>query len=130
MTTSQESDAIALWQDALTLLAERNVAPATLAMLRSCQAVSFDGEKLTVSTNMGFAQRKISQQAPMIGECLEQAAFQPVGFEVILTHDSVRRPVQTGAEMSRSDNSSITSLRSTSTPFLSGVATTCPLSLI
>ena len=91
MTTSQESDAIALWQDALTLLAERNVAPATLAMLRSCQAISFDGEKLTVSTNMGFAQRKISQQAPMIEECLEQAAFQPVGFEVILTHDSVRR---------------------------------------
>ena len=73
MTTSQESDAIALWQDALTLLAERNVAPATLAMLRSCQAISFDGEKLTVSTNMGFAQRKISQQAPMIEECLEQA---------------------------------------------------------
>ena len=103
MTTSQESDAIALWQDALTLLAERNVAPATLAMLRSCQAVSFDGEKLTVSTNMGFAQRKISQQAPMIEECLEQAAFQPVGFEVILTHDSVRRPVQTGAEMSREE---------------------------
>ena len=103
MTTSQESDAIALWQDALTLLAERNVAPATLAMLRSCQAISFDGEKLTVSTNMGFAQRKISQQAPMIEECLEQAAFQPVGFEVILTHDSVRRPVQTGAEMSREE---------------------------
>jgi chromosomal replication initiator protein len=103
MTSSQESDAIALWEDALTLLAERNVAPATLAMLRSCQAVSFDGEKLTVSTNMGFAQRKISQQAPMIEECLEQAAFQSVGFEVMLTHDSVRRPVQTGAEMSREE---------------------------
>jgi len=103
MTSTQESDAIALWTDVLTLLAERGLPAPTLAMLRSCKAVSFDGERLVVSTNMGFAQRKIAEQTPVIEECLEQAAFQHVAFEVKLSHDTNPRPVETGAEMTREE---------------------------
>ena len=102
MDPTTDSDASILWQDVQTLLAERSIPAANLAMIKSCNAVSFDGDVLTISTNMGFAQKKIKQQAPLIEECLEQAAFQPVRLEVVLAHEPGRarartRPSRRGA---------------------------------
>lgn len=89
MDIVQDSDALILWNDVLTLLAGRNdVAPAMFAMLKSCSADSFDGETLNISTNMGFAQRKIVQHTAVIEACLEQAAFQPVHLHVALNPDT------------------------------------------
>ncbi|MBP3885323.1 MAG: chromosomal replication initiator protein DnaA [Olsenella sp.] len=103
MDPTLESDADILWRDVLTLLAERDVPAANLAMIRSCQATAFDGDTLTISTNMGFAQKKIKQQAPLIEECLEQAAFQPVHLEVALSHTREHAPIETKTEMTREE---------------------------
>lgn len=102
MEETQESDARALWGDALTLLGERNMPPATLAMLGSCTPRSFDGETLVVETELAFAQRKITQQATAIEECLGQAAFQPVRLDVRLAQANPAG-VETGAQVSRDE---------------------------
>lgn len=44
MDQSQQSDADFLWQDALTLLESEGLPAANVAMLKSCDPVSFDGE--------------------------------------------------------------------------------------
>ena len=103
MDPTTDSDASILWQDVQTLLAERSIPAANLAMIKSCNAVSFDGDVLTISTNMGFAQKKIKQQAPLIEECLEQAAFQPVRLEVVLAHDKAPSAIDTNTEMTREE---------------------------
>ena len=79
---STQDDALLLWNDVLTLLSQKNMPPAALAMLKSCEVVSFDGSTFRISTSLGFAQRKIKQQAPAIEECLSEAALQPVSLEV------------------------------------------------
>lgn len=99
MDPVQESDAKILWHDVLGLLASKSVAPATLAMLRSCDATAFDGSELHIATSMGFAQRKIVQQTPLIEECLEQAAFQHVSLVVELLQESAPAAIQTNATM-------------------------------
>ena len=103
MDPTTDSDASILWQDVQTLLAERDIPPANLAMIKSCNAVSFDGEVLTISTNLGFAQKKIKQQADVIEECLEQAAFQPVRLEVMLGHEKQTSSIDTNTEMTREE---------------------------
>ena len=97
MDPVQESDAKVLWHDVLGLLASKSVAPAALAMLRSCDATAFDGSELHIATSMGFAQRKIVQQTPLIEECLEQAAFQHVSLVVELLQESAPAAIQTNA---------------------------------
>lgn len=82
MELSQESDAEALWQDALDLLAERELPEATLAMLRNCQPTSMEGGVLRVETPMRLVARSVTKNTPMIEECLTQAAFEPMRLEV------------------------------------------------
>ena len=60
----------------------------TLAMIESCTPVSMDDESFHVSTTLGFAQRKITQQASIIEECLEQASFQHLSLVVDLVKDT------------------------------------------
>ena len=97
---STQDDALLLWNDVLTLLSQKNMPPAALAMLKSCEVVSFDGSTFRISTSLGFAQRKIKQQAPAIEECLSEAAFQPVSLEVELATQTRPRVVETSSEMS------------------------------
>lgn len=99
MDQSQQSDADFLWQDALTLLESEGLPAANVAMLKSCDPVSFDGETLIISTNLGFAQRKISQITPTIEECLEKAAFQPVTLQVTLSQDRTPVTIDTRSSM-------------------------------
>ena len=96
---STQDDAQVLWHDMLTLLAKKKVGPSTLAMLRSCKVAPFDGSTITISTSLGFARRKILQQAPIIEECLSEAAFQPVGLVVELSQAEGPQSVETIAQV-------------------------------
>lgn len=107
MDHEQDSDAQILWEDALRLLAERNMSPATLAMLRSCKAISFEEDTLHVGCAMAFAQRKIMEQTALVEECLEQAAFQPVTFVVDLVSTPQAKPMDTSAVLSEHEISEL-----------------------
>lgn len=102
MPSESQPDEIILWNDVISLLNERDFAPSLLAMLNTCKVESFDGQRMVVSTSLGFAQRKIEEQAPAIRECLEQAAFQPVDFLVILSNEK-HPAVQTVSRMTREE---------------------------
>lgn len=113
MDPVQESDAKILWHDVLGLLASKSMAPATLAMLRSCDALSFDGSELHVATSMGFAQRKIVQQTSLIEECLGQAAFQPVRLIVELLQESAPSAIRTSTTVTPDELSGLTEVQGT-----------------
>ena len=99
MVTNQDSDAALLWEDVLALLSTReDLNQSTVAMIESCVPVSMDDESFHVSTTLGFAQRKISQHASVIEECLEQASFQHLSLVVDLVKDT--RTVRISNEVS------------------------------
>ena len=99
MELVQDSDAAILWEDVMALLSARDdINHATLAMIESCTPTSMDDESFHVSTTLGFAQRKITQHAKIIEECLEQASFQPLEFVVDLVKDT--RTVHVSNEVS------------------------------
>lgn len=88
MVQSQDSDAAILWEDVLALLSARDdVNQAVVAMIDSCTPTALDGDTFHISTSLGFAQRRITQQAPIIEECLEQAAFQHLTLVVDLVKE-------------------------------------------
>lgn len=103
MYQENESDAAILWGDVLALLDHHGIPAASLAMIRSCQALSLDEEALHIGTNLAFAQRKIAQQAAVIESCLAEAAFQPLSLVVELVKDREARPVETGSTVTRDE---------------------------
>ena len=82
MELTLESDAEALWQDAMDLLTARNTPAALLAMLQNCTPTALDEGVLRVETPMRMVAKKVSKNADVIEECLEQAAFEPVRLDV------------------------------------------------
>lgn len=116
MYQETDSDASILWDDVLILLEQRGLPAATLAMLRSCRAISLDEESLHIATNLGFAQRRIAQQAHIIEECLLEAAFQPLSVVVDLVKDHDVRPIQTGSTITAAELSDMDLSISSSTP--------------
>lgn len=99
MEQSQASDAAILWEDVMALLSTRDdITQATIAMIDSCTPTSLDNDTFHVSTTLGFAQRRISQSAPIIEECLEQAAFQHLTLVVDLVKEN--RTVRVANEVS------------------------------
>ena len=88
MEQERQTDADILWSDVLSLLQQKEMAPSTLAMLDNCNPVSLVDGKLTVTTNLGFARRKIEQEQKTIESCLAEAAFQPITLEVTLSRNN------------------------------------------
>ena len=82
MDTIQESDLSDLWQDALSLLARKQLPEATLAMLRSCTPQSLEEGTLVLATDMRLVQKKALANQALIEECLTQAAFEPIAIRV------------------------------------------------
>ncbi|WP_455139382.1 DnaA ATPase domain-containing protein [Thermophilibacter sp.] len=82
MELSLESDAEALWQDTLDLLAARELPEATLAMLRNCAPTSMADGTLRLETPMRLVLKTVSKNTSLIEECLTQAAFEPMRLEV------------------------------------------------
>lgn len=89
MEQNQASDAAILWDDVMAILATReDINQSTIAMIDSCTPTALEGDEFHVSTTLGFAQRRISQNAKVIEECLEQAAFQHLTLVVDLVKDT------------------------------------------
>lgn len=87
MATDRKTDAEYLWGDVLQLLEERGLTPAIVAMLKSCTPEDLDDEQLTISTGMSFARRKIEQEQQTIEQCIQEAAFQPLKLNVVLSRN-------------------------------------------
>ena len=67
MELSLESDAEALWQDALDLLAQQQRLPeSVLAMLRNCTPVSMDDGVLKLTTPMRLVLKNVSKNAAVV----------------------------------------------------------------
>ncbi len=85
------TDAEALWADVITLLKERDMNAATLAMLRSCIPADLTEDSLIIETELSFARRKIEREQALIEECLSAAAFQPMTLDVHLGRNNSRQ---------------------------------------
>lgn len=79
---NMESDAQILWEDVVNMLEADGLAPSTLAMFKSCQAVDIDGNTLVISAGSGFVRRNVEKNAATIKAALERAAFQPMELTV------------------------------------------------
>ncbi len=84
MDITQESDAEALWQDALDLLADEGQPESLLAMFRSCQPVSLEGGTLRIEASMRLVLKKIAANTEVLEDVLSRAAFEPVKLEAAL----------------------------------------------
>lgn len=83
MELSLESDAEALWQDALDLLSQQQRLPeSVLAMLRNCTPVSMEAGTLRLTTPMRLVLKTVSKNAAVVEECLTQAAFEPMRLDI------------------------------------------------
>lgn len=82
MDISLESEADALWQDAMDLLAGRGLPEAVLAMLKNCTPCRIQDATLYLETPMRLVQKTVSKNTTVVEECLSAAAFEPVRFEI------------------------------------------------
>ena len=115
MQLSQDSDAAILWEDVMALLSERtDLNQSIIAMIDSCTPTSMDDETFHISTSLGFAQRKISQNASIIEECLEQASFTHLTLVVDLVKDV--RTVRVSNEVSPEELSRLAQATSSAAP--------------
>lgn len=116
-----ESDAEALWQDTLDLLASHDLPEATLAMLRNCTPVSMGNATLRLETPMRLVLKTVSKNAPVIEECLSRAAFEPMRLEVgFAPSSSAAATVHTPSSMSRAEVDSWTAETGDGRPSLDG----------
>ena len=115
MLESQDSDAAILWKDVMALLAARgDLNQSIIAMIDSCAPVSMDDETFHISTPLGFVQRKITQNAAAVEECLEQASFTHLRLVVDLVKDT--RPVRVASEVSPEELTHLTQVTSAPVP--------------
>ncbi len=69
--STQESDAQILWDDVTNMLEEEGMAPATLAMLRSCPAEDLTEDTLPIWVKGAVVTRSVVSSAPIIDDALE-----------------------------------------------------------
>ena len=107
MELSLESDAEALWQDALDLLSQQQRLPeSVLAMLRNCTPVSMEEGTLRLTTPMRLVLKTVSKNAAVVEECLTQAAFEPMRLDISFAPAApaqVAAPSQGRSSMSREE---------------------------
>ena len=104
MELSLESDAEALWQDALDLLAGQEGLPeSVLAMLRNCTPTSMEDGVLQLTTPMRLVLKTVSKNAAVVEECLTQAAFQPMRLEIAFEPAAAPRAAGPSSSMSRAE---------------------------
>ena len=84
----EESDAEALWQDAMDLLAAQELPESVLAMLRNCTPVSLDDGVLKLETAMRLVLKTVSKHSDVVEKCLSEAAFEPIRLEVAFAKSS------------------------------------------
>lgn len=84
----EESDAEALWQDAMDLLAAQELPESVLAMLRNCTPMSLDDGVLKLETAMRLVLKTVSKHSDVVEKCLSEAAFEPIRLEVAFAKSS------------------------------------------
>lgn len=82
MELSFETDAEALWQDSLDLLAAKELPEAVLAMLRNCRPEGMEGGTLKLKTPMRLVVKTVAKNRALIEECVSQAAFEPMEIDI------------------------------------------------
>lgn len=82
MEETGRSEALALWNDVVDLMARRQVAAPLVAMLKTCNPVSFDGAHLVVETGARFMKMQIEHNAALIEQSLQEIAFVPLELVV------------------------------------------------
>ena len=97
MDASIDSDAVALWQDAIDLLVEENQPEAFIAMLRTCTPIKVENNTLCAETPMRLAYNRILKNLPIVERCLSAAAFEDIILSLTLTKSST--PVTTTSTM-------------------------------
>lgn len=97
MDASIDSDAVALWQDAIDLLTEENQPEAFIAMLRTCTPIKVENNTLCAETPMRLAYNRILKNLPIVERCLSAAAFEDIILSLTLTKSST--PVTTTSTM-------------------------------
>ena len=97
MDASIDSDAVALWQDAIDLLVEENQPEAFIAMLRTCTPIKVEDNALCAETPMRLAYNRILKNLPIVERCLSAAAFEDIILSLTLTKSST--PVTTTSTM-------------------------------
>ncbi|MBQ6394818.1 MAG: chromosomal replication initiator protein DnaA [Atopobiaceae bacterium] len=108
-----DSDAAALWSDVLDLLEVRDLSPTTLQMLKTCVPVELDDSTLTVETGARFIQRTVEAQQSLIEECLEEAAFAPVKFNLVFSRQNRPTQIDTRSRVSAEEYNDLVETRST-----------------
>ena len=103
MDSTNESDAEALWEDVLDLLTEKNLPPATIAMLQSCTPIDLDDKALHISTSSRFVQRTVVKFATDVESCIEQVAFMKLKLDVQIDQEHDHKPLATHSELSRAE---------------------------
>lgn len=88
MELSFETDAEALWQDTLDLLAGENLPEAVLAMLRNCTPTGMDEGVLHLETPMRLVLKTVSKNSELIEGVLSTAAFQPMRLDITFAQAS------------------------------------------
>lgn len=101
----EETDAEALWQDTIGLLAQRNFPDSFLAMLENCTPTSMNDGVLHAETSLQFVQKKVTKNRESVEECLSEAAFEPMVLDLSLVQSentgSTRAPSSMSSEEAR-----------------------------
>ena len=101
MELSLESDAEALWQDALDLLAARELPESLLAMLRNCEPAGLSDGTLELRTSMRLVVKNVGKIQPLVEECVSQAAFEPTKVVVTIAQATAAGEHPRGSTMTR-----------------------------
>lgn len=94
MNSIAETDAEALWQDTLDLLAEQDISEPLAAMLKSCKPLSLEDGILTIATSMRLVQKTVVKNSATIENYLSQAAFENISLEVSLISQAEKPAAQ------------------------------------
>lgn len=103
MELSLESDAEALWQDTMDLLADKNLPESVLAMLRNCTPTRMENGTLHLETGMRLVVKTVSKNAGVVEECLSAAAFEPMNLEIGFVPSSAHAQAPRSSSMSREE---------------------------
>lgn len=97
MELNQETDAEAIWQDTLDLLADEDLSDAVLAMLNSCVPTKVEEGVLFLQTNLRIVTKKVGAVQATVEKCLSAAAFEPmhISLEFVSSKAQASTPVST-----------------------------------
>lgn len=101
MELSLESDAEALWQDALDLLSQEDLPESVLAMLRNCTPTRISNGTLYIETPMRLVLKTVSKNIEVVEKCLTTAAFEKTNLVVEFARTTQAPTVTTNSTASQ-----------------------------